>query len=579
MRLSQLFTKTSKESVADAHSRNADLLTRAGFVRQTMAGVYSYLPLGCRVLSKIENILRQEMDPIGAEVFLPSLAPVENWQQTGRIDSVNVLLQATPANEPSRQRHDARYVLGSTHEEIITPLVQQFVKSYRDLPCAAYQIQTKFRNEARAKSGILRGREFRMKDLYSFHATEADMMDYFLNRAIPAYTRFFQRVGLGDKTVVALASGGDFSTEPSREFQTRCDNGEDLIFHALGADVHYNRELAPSRARPWSNADEALREREDVLGEGLVGVGALAKFLKIEVERTTKTMLFTIDDDAVVAVAVRGDYDVNEDKVRAVLGCKRLSLADAATVERVTGASVGYAGPLNLPPQVRVLWDESCQGRRNFECGANRTNYHSINVNFGRDLPDPAEFHDLKVAKEGDLDPQSGQPYEVFKACEVGNVFTLFTKFSGAFGFTFTDATAKEQPVYMGCYGIGTTRVMGVIAEVCNDDGGLVWPEAVAPARVHIVALAKSPEDESYQTADRLYREIQASGVDCLFDDRIEQSAGSRLADADLIGVPTRILVSPRSLKEGQVEWKDRRSGTLEMIPVTEVPARLSVKH
>lgn len=568
MRLTQLFTKTSKDSASDTQSRNADLLTRAGYIRQTMAGVYSYLPLGCRVLSKIENILRQEMNTIGNEVFLPSLAPVENWQQTGRLDTVSVLFQATPANEPSRQHHDARYVLGSTHEEIITPLLQQFVKSYRDLPCAAYQIQTKFRNEARAKSGILRGREFRMKDLYSFHASEADMMDYFLNKAIPAYTKFFERVGLGDKTVIALASGGDFSKEPSREFQTRCENGEDHIFTVPGSNLFHNRELAPSKARVWNNANEAEKPREDVLGKGLVGVDTLAKFLKIEVERTTKTLLFSTDKDELVAVAVRGEYDVNEDKVRAVLGCASLRLASAETVRKVTGAEVGYAGPLGLPKEVRVLWDESCQGRKNFECGANKTDYHSINVNFGRDLPLPEQFYDLKVVREGDSDPASGTTYEVFKACEVGNVFTLFTKFSSAFHFNFVDADGTEKPVYMGCYGIGTTRVMGVIAEVCSDDSGLCWPAAVAPAQVHIVALAKNTGEESFTKAEELYKALEAKGIECLFDDRIDASTGSRLADADLIGVPTRVLVSPRSLKEGKVEMKNRKTGEVQMVDV-----------
>ncbi len=565
MRLSRIFTKTSKESASDAESKNADLLTRGAFVRKVMAGVYAFLPLGTKVLWKIENILREEMDKIGSEVFLPSLSPTANWEKTGRLESVGVLFQASPANAISQKTHDVRYVLNSTHEEIITPLVQQFVTSYKDLPCAAYQIQTKFRNEPRAKSGLMRGREFRMKDLYSFHATEESMMDYFLNKAIPAYAKFFERVGLGDRTVIALASGGDFSKEPSREFQTRCENGEDHIFQVPGTETYYNRELAPCVAPPWGNPKEPMREREDVVGKGIIGVEDLAKFLKIETERCTKTLLFETDKGELVAVMVRGGYDVNELKLRQILGTS-FKLAAAETVKKVTRAEVGYAGPLGLPKDIRLIWDDSTAGRMNFECGANKTNEHSVNVNFGRDIPEPEKFYDVKVAREGDLDPDSGKPYDVFRASEVGNVFTLFRKFSDAFGFTFRDSDGKDKPVYMGCYGLGTTRVMGVLAELFSDDHGLVWPEAVAPARVHIVALAKTKDEASYKAAESLYETLEKAGVDCLFDDRLEQSVGSRLADADLIGVPTRVLISPKTLDKGQLEVKDRKTGEVTMI-------------
>ncbi|MBI3618508.1 proline--tRNA ligase [Candidatus Peregrinibacteria bacterium] len=575
MRLSSLFTKTSKETASDAASRNADLLTRAGFIHKTMAGVYSYLPLGARVLRKIEDCLREEMDKIGCEVFLPSLSPTEFWEKTGRLESVGVLFQATPANALSKKTHDSRYILNSTHEEVITPLFQSFCESYKDLPRAAYQIQTKFRNEPRAKSGIMRGREFRMKDLYSFHATEEDMLDYFLHTAIPAYRAFFERIGLGgDRTVIVLASGGEFSKEPSREFQTRCENGEDSIFHAPGSDIYYNREIAPSGARLWDNTHEELLPRKDVIGKGIIGVEELAAYLKIEVERTTKTLLFQTDDGRVIAAAVRGEYDVNESKLREVAGCRSLTLATAKTVKRVTRADVGYAGPLGLPPDVSVYWDDSTRGRRNFECGANKTDYHSINVNFGRDLPDPEKFYDIKVAREGDLDPESHKAYEVFRAAEVGNVFTLYRKFSDAFGLRFRDAGGTEKPVYMGSYGIGTTRVMGVLAEVFNDEHGLCWPANVAPARVHVVAIAKTKDEEAYGKAEELYERLEGQGIDCLFDDRLGLTVGSRLADADLIGVPTRVIVSAKTMKNEGVEVKDRRSGTISMMPLEELIAR-----
>jgi prolyl-tRNA synthetase len=566
MFLSHIFAKTTKESSAEASSANADLLERGGFIHKTMAGVYSYLPLGTRVLSNIENILREEMDKIGSEVFLPSLAPVENWRKTGRYDTVNVLFKASPANPFSAKHNDAEYALGSTHEEVITPLVQRYCNSYQDLPCAAYQIQTKFRNEPRPKSGILRGREFRMKDLYSFHDSEESMLDYFYNKSIPSYTAFFERVGLGDITEVVLASGGDFSKEYSREFQTRCETGEDHIFHAPGSDTFYNREIAPSKARPWGNSTEEERPREDIVGKGIIGVQELAEFLKIEVERTTKTLLFETETGQIVAATVRGEYDVNEEKLRKVVGCKSLHLASAAAVQDSTGAEVGYAGPIGLSEDTLVVWDDSTAGRKNFECGANKTNEHSINVNFGRDVPEPKEFYDIKVAKEGDLDPETGKPYEVFRAAEVGNVFTLYTKFSDAFGFTFTDKDGKQKPVYMGCYGIGTTRVMGVLAEVFHDDNGLVWPENIAPARVHIVPIAKKEDDKAYKEALKLYESLQKSGIACIFDDRLNQTVGSRLADADLIGVPTRMVLSAKTLDDKGVEVKDRKSGEVKML-------------
>ena len=568
MFLSQIFAKTSKESSSEVSSVNADLLERGGFIHKTMAGVYSYLPLGVRVLHRIENILREEMDKIGTEVFLPALAPVENWRKTGRFDTVNVLFQAIPANPFSARHNDAQYVLGSTHEEIITPLVQHFCSSYQDFPCAAYQIQTKFRNEPRPKSGVLRGREFRMKDLYSFHTSEEDMLEYFFHKAIPAYQAFFSRIGLGEITDIVLASGGAFSKEYSREFQTRCPTGEDHIFQIPGTDTRYNREVAPSKAKRWENASEKELPRQDVSGKGIIGVDELAKYLKIEVERTTKTLLFETENGKVVAAAVRGDYDVNEAKLRAVLGCKALALAPAAVVKEVTGAEVGYAGPIGLPENVRVVWDESTAGRRNFECGANKTGEHSVNVNFGRDIPEPKEFFDIKVAREGDADPKTEKEYTVYRGSEVGNVFTLYTKFSDSFGFKFMDKDGKEKPVYMGCYGIGTTRVLGVLAEVFHDEHGVLWPENVAPARVHIIPLAKKESDAPYKEALSLYKKLQKQGVDCLFEDRINRSVGSRMADADLIGVPTRVVVSEKTLADKGLEVKDRRTGEIQMLSV-----------
>lgn len=564
---SQIFAKTSRSSRADAESMNADLLTRAGFIHKTMAGVYSYLPLGCRVLRNIENLLREEMDPIGAEVFLPSLAPFEQWEKTGRLHSVGILFQACAANDLGRKIHDAHYVLNSTHEEVITPLVQAYTVSHKNFPCAAYQIQTKFRNEARVKSGLLRCREFRMKDLYSFHTSEEDMLEYFFHKAIPAYTRFFDRVGLGDRTVVALASGGDFSKEYSREFQTLCSTGEDHLFQIPGTDTYYNREVAPSKAPPWGDPKETELQRKDVVGKGIIGVAELAAYLKIEVERTTKTLIFSSDKGCIAAM-VRGGYDVNEAKLRKVVGCATMQLASAEEVKTLTGAEVGYAGPIGLPASVRLVWDESLSNRKNFECGANETNQHTVNANFGRDVAHPEIFHDIKVAREGDFDPGTGKRYDIHRAAEVGNVFTLYTKFSDAFGFRFTDKDGKEKPVYMGSYGIGTSRIMGTLAEVLHDDAGLLWPSAVAPFHVHLLPLAKTASTESFTVAMDLAASLEKAGYTVLVDDRLDISAGSRMVDSDLIGIPKRIVVSQRSLKAGGAEVKDRLTGDVNIVPL-----------
>ncbi len=564
MKYSQLHTKTNK-SGKDFESINATLLTKAGFIDQTMAGAYSFLPLGLRVLNKIEAIVRDEMDKIGVELVMSSLAPKSLWEITGRLETVDVLMKTVGANQASQLKSNNEYVLNSTQEELITPIAQRFNTSYKDFPFAFYQIQAKFRNEARAKSGLLRGREFRMKDLYSFHTSETDLKAYY-EQAKVAYTRVFERLGLGADTVMALASGGDFTKDYSHEFQTRCETGEDILFAAHSANIVFNKEVAPSQAPRLTDTQEP-REMEEVEGTGIIGVEALAEYLKIPVEKTTKTILFETAEGNVIAAAVRGGYDINEEKLKKVVGTTSLQLASAETVKRVTGAEVGYAGVLNLPSEVKVFFDESTQNRINFECGANRTNYHSINVNFGRDLPMPEQFYDFKTAKEGDAYPETGEVYEVFRAAEVGNIFPLNTKFTKAFGYTFTDEQGQEQPVYMGCYGIGTTRVMGVLVEKYHDERGIIWPSQVAPFAVHLVSL-KGAEAAAQQTYDQL----QAAGIEVLWDDR-DVSPGVKFTDADLIGIPVRLVVS---MKTGdKVEWKNRAETATELLEVSAAIARI----
>ncbi len=416
MLLSTLFTKTAKESSADAQSINADLLTRAGYIHKTMAGVYSYLPLGLRVLRRVEQVVREEMDFIGGqEVLLSALAPKETWMQTGRWDTLDVLFKSVCGS-------DSEIALNPTHEEVVSPLAKSFVASHKDLPFACYQIQTKFRNEPRAKSGILRGREFLMKDLYSFHADQA-CLERFYEKVQGAYDKIFDRLGLGAKTYLTYASGGSFS-KYSHEYQVVLPSGEDTVYISVAAEAKGKR----------------IAINKEIFEEG-------------------------------------------------------------KTVCPVTGGS---------------------------------------------------EFREDK-------------------ASEAGNIFQLGTRFSEPFGLQYTNAKGERQTAVMGCYGIGISRLMGIIAEAFSDEHGLVWPAAVAPADIIIVPIAKETIDEGYTRAFELYHTLMARGVRCLFDDRLGQSTGSRLADAELLGIPKRVLVSEKSLAAGGAEVKDRANGTVQILPLMSV--------
>ncbi len=571
MLYSKLFGKT-KKSNKTYDSVNATYLQKGGFIDQVMAGTYTYLTLGLRVLNKIEQIVREEMDKIGNEVLMPSITPIANWQQTGRFDTVDILMKTTPANIFAKAKNDTEYVLNPTHEEVVTPLAQRFILSYKDFPFALYQIQTKFRNEPRVKSGLLRGREFRMKDLYSFHTSVEDFKKYY-EKSKEVYFKVFKRLGLKDETVIVLASGGSFTDDYSHEFQTFCETGEDTLFYVKSKSIYYNREVAPSLAPQIIEKDKVMLPKKDVLGKGIIGVQELADYLKILVEKTTKTLIFETDDNRVIAAAVRGGYDINEDKLRKISKCKALKLASAETVKKVTGAEIGYAGILNLPKDIDVFIDESVNNRLNFECGANKTNYHSTNVNFGRDLPFPKEFYDIKVAKTGDLYPETKEKYQVIKAAEVGNIFPLYTKFTDAFNYKFIDRDGKEKPIYMGCYGIGPSRIMGVIVEKFHDDRGIIWPEAVAPYQVHLIGLDLKNEDISSKV-HKVYKVLKENNVEVLFDDREEVTAGEKFADADLIGIPVRLVVSKRT--GDKVEFKKRDKKESEVMSLENVLKKLS---
>ncbi|MCD4756064.1 proline--tRNA ligase [bacterium] len=572
MKYSQIFTKTDKNA-KKYDSANATLLTKAGFIDQTMAGVYTFLPLGTRVLRKIEGIVREEMDKIGVEVLMPALSPKEAWINTGRLDEMDNLFKVCGANELSRRVNDAEYILNGTHEEIVTPLAKKFRRSYKDFPFALYQIQTKFRNEGRPKSGLLRGREFIMKDLYSFHTSIEDFREYY-EKAKQSYWNIFERLGIKDETVLAAASGGTFTTEFSHEFQTKCETGEDLIFQVPSTGQAFNREVAPSKA-PEIVQESEMREMEHRNEPGIIGVEGLCEVFNIEAHQSVKTLIFETDskESPVVVAALRGDYDINEIKLMNIVGCTKMRLASEETVLEVTGAQIGYAGILNLQEGIPLYIDDSIEPLVNFECGGNRTDYHIINVNWGRDVEKPKKFHDIKIVKQGDRFCETSEVYDTFKASEVGNIFPLFDKFSKAIGYGFVDKDGVEKPVIMGCYGLGTTRVLGVLVEKFHDKDGIVWPYSVAPFHIQLLHIG----GDGYKRAKELERELEANGFEVLWDDRDGVSVGEKFADADLIGCPFRIVVSDRTLASESVEVKKRNETESNIVSLDEIVAFLRV--
>ena len=555
-----MFTKTLRNAPSDEVAKNAQLLIRAGFIHKEMAGVYSYLPLGLRVVENIKQIVREEMDAVGGQELLMSvLQPSDIWEKTNRWDDAVVdnwfktkLLNGTELG------------VGLTHEEPIVDAAKPYISSYKDLPRSVYQIGNKFRNEKRAKSGVLRGREFIMKDLYTF-ARDQQQHEEVYEAIAEAYHKVYERLGLGEMTYRVKADGGIFTKRYSDEFQTRSPIGEDTIFHVPRTELYFNQEVAPAQAPHHEQPTEKL-PMEERLTPGVVGVEQLARELGVPVERTVKTMLYVVDG-TVTAVAVRGDYAVNEVKLRMALDAKSVALADETTVKRETKAEVGYAGLIGLSDSVKVVVDDSVEPLINFELGANKTNYHNVNVNWERDLAKPERFYDVKDAKDGDSYPETGVAYETFKAVEVGNIFPLETKYSDLLDLYYTDEKGERHSIVMGSYGIGVSRLMGVVAEHFSDENGLVWPENIAPYSVHMVTIG----DVNTQ-AQALYDDLSKKGVSVLWDDRDERP-GSKFADADLIGIPHRIVVSEKNGEK--YEYKKRTEKTADILTRDELFGKL----
>ncbi|RED65584.1 proline--tRNA ligase [Cohnella lupini] len=563
MKQSQLFSMTYREAPADAEAASHQLLLKAGYIRQLAAGVYSYLPLGWRVLRKLDQIIREEMDQAGAqEMLMPAMQPIELWEQSGRSSVYG------PELIRLQDRHDREFALGPTHEEVVTALVRNEVNSYRKLPFTLYQIQTKFRDERRPRFGLLRCREFLMKDAYSFDA-DWEGLDRSYASMYEAYIRIFNRVGLNYRAVEADAGsiGGEGGTH---EFMALADIGEDTIVSCTHCDYAANIEKAESvsglSALDGSVESSAKPEPEIFHTPGIRTIEQLVRSLNVPSSRLLKTMIYQAGDE-VVAVLIRGDHEVNEIKLTNYLGSETAVIADADTVERVTGAPSGFAGPIGLA--VKVLVDYSVANDENdWIAGANRKDYHIRHIQSGRDFP-IEHAGDFRNVVEGDVCPKCAEgTLNLSKGIEIGHVFKLGTKYSEKLNASFADQAGLTRNIIMGCYGIGVSRLMSAIVEQNHDKEGMKWPIAIAPFQVHVVPVSAQDPFQS-ELANQLYERLRLSGIETLLDDR-EERAGVKFKDSDLMGIPIRIVVG-KLANQGLVELKLREDGDNETVNIEDV--------
>lgn len=561
MLFSRLHAPTLKEDPSDAEVVSHQLLVRAGMIRQVARGIYDFLPLGLRSVRKIERIIRDELDAAGCqEVLLPIISPAELWQESGRWQIYGKELLRL------RDRHDREFCVGPTHEEVITDLVRRDVRSYRALPLNLYQIQTKFRDEVRPRFGLIRGREFVMKDGYSFHSDYDDCRREYEHMR-RTYTRIFNRCGLEFRAVEA--DTGAIGGSLSHEFQVLARSGEDLIVSCGSCDYAANVEKAEARPPEAETFDSAALAR--VATPGTKTIEEVSVFLGEPAERFVKTLIF-MADEAGVAALVRGDDQLSETKLKAAVGCDVLRLAEDSEIEQLTGAPQGFAGPVGL--ELRVFVDRRLVGCEGMVAGANRADTHVTGVSHQRDFP-AATAADLRVAVAGDACMRcEGGTLEEHRGIEVGQIFYLGTKYSRALGATVLDADGAEQTMEMGCYGIGVTRTLAAAVEQNHDDSGIIWPVAIAPYEVVIVAV-KWNHDASRERAERLYNELWRCGVEVVLDDRDER-AGVKFNDADLIGFPFRVTIGPRGVEAGTVELKARGEAEATDIPIEAATARIA---
>ena len=547
MKFSEMIIPTLREAPADAEIASHVLLVRGGFIRRVASGSYNWLPLGLRVLKNIERITREELERAGAqEILMPVVQPAELWRESGRWDVMGPeLLRLT-------DRHDRDYCVSPTQEEVVTDLFRRVITSYRQLPCNLYHIQTKFRDEIRPRFGLMRAREFIMKDGYSFHLDEESFeATYAAMHA--CYSAILTRIGLEFRAVEA--DSGSIGDGESHEFHVLADSGEDEIAYSPASDYAANVEKAEAVASPQ---DGQIEEIEKVHTPEAKTIDAVARFLGVDAAHCVKTLIVHADSDdpALVALVLRGDHQLNEAKAGRLEGVRRpLEFAGQAAIEAAIGVGIGSIGPVGLA--VPVVVDSSAAEMPSFVCGANVDDYHYVGANWHRDVTGEVRVADIRNVVEGDPAPDGSGRLEFMRGIEAGHIFKLGTKYTEAMNVTVQDASGRDIVPIMGCYGFGVSRMVAAIVEQCHDDDGIVWPDAVAPFDVHIVALNNTKSADVQAVSDRLHGDLQAAGLSVLFDDRDERP-GVKFADADLIGIPNRITVGDRGLRDGVVEYRRR---------------------
>jgi prolyl-tRNA synthetase len=562
MKASQFHISTLKEAPTDAEIASHRLMTRAGMIKKLAGGVYNYMPMGLRVIRKIENIIREEMNSAGAiELLMPVIQPAELWMESGRWE------QYGPELLRIKDRHDRDFIVQPTSEEAVTDIARQEIKSYRQMPKNFYHIQTKFRDERRPRFGVMRGREFTMKDAYSFDKDKDSALKSY-QVMFDAYIKIFDRIGLTYRPVAA--DTGAIGGSASHEFQVIASTGEDAIAYCPTSEYAANVELAEALALGTRAAASHAMTKTPTPGKARCE--DVAELLKLPLEQTVKSLVLAVDAEKGAAqiwlLLVRGDHDLNEIKANKVDGLKGFRFATEEEIVEHFGCKPGYLGPINLKKPVKIVVDRTVAAMNDFVCGANEVDFHFTGVNWGRDLPE-ASVADIRNVKVGDPSPDGKGVLDIQRGIEVGHVFYLGTKYSQAMKAEFIDADGKSKVIEMGCYGIGVTRLPGAAIEQNHDDKGIIWPKAIAPFEVVICPMGMEKSEAVRTAAEGLYADLKKAGVDVLFDDRGERP-GVMFAEWELIGVPIRVTVGDRGLKEGKFEVQTRRTGAVDMVAQAE---------
>ena len=571
MRTSQFFFNTQKEAPADAEVISQKMMLRAGYIKRTAAGIYTWMPLGLRVLRKVENIVREEMNNAGAlELLMPAVQPAELWQESGRWD------QYGPELLRFKDRHQREFVIGPTHEEVITDVVRRDVKSYRQLPIHLYQIPTKFRDEIRPRFGVMRGREFLMKDGYSFHSSFDDLVrEYSTMHA--TYTKIFTRLGLKFRAVAA--DTGSIGGTGSHEFHVLADSGEDDIAFCPNSDYAANVELAEA-VTPSAPRATAKLELGKVATPGKMACNDVSEFLMTPLDKIVKSIAVMSEEEGnntFALLLIRADHELNEIKASKIPALGSFRFATEGEVQEHLGCKPGYIGPVTVDSKKALIFaDRSVAAMSDFVCGANEAGFHLTGVNFGRDLPEP-QVADLRNVVAGDASPDGKGKLEICRGIEVGHIFQLRQKYAAALNCNYLDENGKSQIMEMGCYGIGVSRIVGAAIEQGNDEKGIFLPPSIAPFAVCIVPMGYQKSEAVKSATDKLYAELKAEGIDVVLDDRNERP-GVMFADMELIGIPHRVVIGERGLKEGQFEYKGRLEAEASMIAQADIVNSLKEK-